>query len=158
MSAMAQAPFSSVHNYFNKNAKAYESHSELLLLKTTRKAASATLAWLKGQVKFCIILYNTQPTILARHYYGTVEDSQIDSQAWLADEYAKSRADIGLCAIDWAKKNPEGTAKEYDNYWRSIDAELLILESEIRQGKEQQAAKGHASSNAKSSRGTEQWG
>ncbi|ESK81341.1 hypothetical protein Moror_16713 [Moniliophthora roreri MCA 2997] len=64
----------------------------------------------------------------------------------------------GLCAIDWAKKNPEGTAEEYDNYWRSIDAELLILESEIRQGKEQQAAKGHASSNAKSSRGTEQWG
>ncbi|ESK94728.1 hypothetical protein Moror_14223 [Moniliophthora roreri MCA 2997] len=73
---MAQAPLSSVHDYFNKNAKACESHSELLLPKTTRKAANATLAWLE------------------EHYSGTVEDSQIDSQAWLADEYAKSGADM----------------------------------------------------------------
>uniref|UniRef100_A0A0W0F017 Uncharacterized protein n=1 Tax=Moniliophthora roreri TaxID=221103 RepID=A0A0W0F017_MONRR len=54
---MAQAPLSSVHDYSNKNAKAHESHSELSLLKTTRKAASAASAWLKG------------------HYSGTVEDS-----------------------------------------------------------------------------------
>ncbi|ESK80599.1 hypothetical protein Moror_15562 [Moniliophthora roreri MCA 2997] len=76
MSTIAQAPLSSVHDYSNKNAKAHESHSELSLLKTTRKAASAASAWLEG------------------HYSGTVKDSQIDSQAWLADEYAKSGADM----------------------------------------------------------------